>query len=654
VNADTLITFRFGEFTLVPSERLLLRSGQPIALTGKAFDLLVVLVRNSGRLVGKDELLAAVWPGLVVEEVNLSVNISVLRKVLVDADGNGWIETVPRRGYRFAASVAVGETAISEVVQRRAFATAGMLAAEPVPGLRGMLGMTGAATASVASQQPGKVSTDKKIGLMRKGGVLIALIALLAIGVGLALRERVESSRSGFASVAVLPFSSESAADDYIADGITESIINSLTLLRELRVTPRTSAFRYRSSTVEPGKAGLELRTAAVVTGKMIRNDGKVRIQVDLVDVARASQIWGANYEGDPRELVHLQGRIVQDLARELKPALTGEDKQRLVYRATHNPDAYRAYLQARYYWNQRSANGLKRAIEQFRRSVEIDPHFAMAYSGLADSYTTLGYLSEIAPRDAFPLAKQYALKALELDPSLAEAHASLAYERFYFEWDWRGADAEFRQAIALNPRYPITHQWYSVYLLAMGRANEGLQEIRTAQEYDPLSLAINTDVGFHYYYTGQYEEAVKQLRAVLDMKSDFALAHLWLGRTFQQLKRYDDALSEFQQAQVAFRDWPVLIAARGSAEAASGRMQEARGAATELASLSESRFVTSYGVALIYAGLKEKEAAFHWLGKAFDERSHWLVWIRLDPRWDNIRSDPRFSALVSRMNFPT
>jgi DNA-binding winged helix-turn-helix (wHTH) protein/TolB-like protein/tetratricopeptide (TPR) repeat protein len=652
VNADTLTTFRFGEFTLVPSERLLLRGGQPIVLAGKAFDLLVVLVSNSGRLMGKDELLGAVWPGLVVEEVNLSVNVSMLRKVLVDApDGNGWVETVPRRGYRFVASVAVGETSISDVV--RPHVGAGMLGSEAPPGPGGMLGTSGRAAPSVASRQPAKAGPHKKIALMSNRGALVALIALFAVGVGLALRERIESSHSGFASVAVLPFSSESSADDYIADGITESIINGLTLLHELRVTPRTSAFRYESSTVEPGKAGFELRTAAVVTGKMIRNDGRVKVQVDLVDVARESQIWGASYEGDFRELVHLQGRIVQDLARALKPALTGEDRQRLVYRATDNPDAYRAYLQARYYWNQRSADGLKRAIELFRRAVAMDPRFAMAYSGLADSYTTLGYLSDIAPRDAFPVAKQYALKALELDALLAEAHASLAYVKFYFEWDWRGADAEFRQAIALNPRYPITHQWYSVYLLAMGRANEGLQEIRTAQDYDPLSLAINTDVGFHYYYTGQYEEAVKQLRAVLDMKSDFALARLWLGRTFQQLSRYDDALSEFEHAKVAFRDWPVLIAARGSVEAASGLMQEAKATAIELESLSEGRFVTSYGVALIYAGLNEKEAAFHWLEKAFDERSHWLVWLRLDPRWENLRSDPRFSVLVRRMNFP-
>ncbi|HEY8010768.1 MAG TPA: tetratricopeptide repeat protein [Rudaea sp.] len=646
----TPTTFRFGEFTLIQRERLLLRAGQPVALTGKAFDLLVVLVSNEGHLVGKDDLLREVWPGLVVEEVNLSVNISVLRKALADApDRNGWIETVPRRGYRFAASVTTGE----ESVRPQSVPAAGPAVPEASRSPVGANAKTDAVVQHIAPPRE-EASAGKRTGAMWKRRSIIALFTLIAIGAGLTLRERVKSPPSGFTSVAVLPFSSGSAADDYIADGITESIINSLTLLPEIRVTPRASAFRYKSPTVEPGKVGLELHVAAVIMGKMIRNGSKVRIQIDLVDAARDSQIWGANYEGDSGELVHLQGQIVRDVAHELRPALTGEDQQRLAYRATDNPDAYRAYLEARYYWNQRSAGGIKRAIEQFRRSIEIDPNFAMAYSGLADSYTTLGYLSDVTPRDAFPLAKQYALKALALNPSLAEAHASLAYEKFYFEWDWPGADAEFKRAIALNPRYPITHQWYSVYLLAMGRANEALQEIRAAQEYDPLSLAINTDVGFQYYYTGKYEEATKQLQAVLEMNSDYALAHLWLGRTYQQSKRYDDALSEFQKAEVAFRNWPVLVAARGSVDAASGRMQEANQATAELESLSKSRFVTSYGVALIYAGLNEKDAAFGWLEKAFDERSHWLVWLRLDPRWDNLRSDPRFSALVSRMNFPT
>ena len=655
VSTDTLASFRFGEFTLIPSERLLLRAGQPVSLTGKAFDLLVVLARSNGRLVSKDELLREVWPGLVVEEVNLSVNISVLRKLLGAAPGGkGWIETVPRRGYRFGAPIAIVEIPVGDLVRQRAFPAAGAVASELLTGRAGATGTTDPVTPRAASAPTPQAGAGNRIRLLRIGGAGIALAALIAIGVELASRQRVQSTSSGFASVAVLPFSSDGVADDYVADGITEGLINSLTLVRDVRITPRTSAFRYRNSTLEPSKAGIDLHADAVITGRLTRNGSKVRIQVDLVDVVHDSQVWGATYDGDPAELVDLQERIVQDLARQLKPALTQKDKQHLAYRATDNADAYRTYLEARYFWNQRSADGIKKAIKLFQRSVELDPKFAMAYSGLADSYATLGYLSDIAPRDAFPLAKRYALKALQLDDSLADAHASLAYVKFYFEWDWAGADAEFKRAIALNPRYPVTHQWYSVYLLAIGRTNEGLREIRLAQEYDPLSLAINTDVGFHYYYTGQYAEAVKQLKAVLNMKADFALAHLWLGRTYQQLGRYDDALSEFRQAQAAFGDWPVLVAARGSVQAMAGRTHDAREAAAELLSLSESRFVTSYGVALIYSGLNEKEAAFRWLERAFAERSHWLVWLSLDPRWASLRADPRFLVLVRQMKFPS
>jgi DNA-binding winged helix-turn-helix (wHTH) protein/TolB-like protein len=655
VSTDTLASFRFGEFTLIPSERLLLRAGQPVSLTGKVFDLLVVLARNSGRLVSKDELLREVWPGVVVEEVNLSVNISVLRKLLGAApDGKGWIETVPRRGYRFGAPIAVIEIPVGDLVRQRAFPAGEAVPPELLAARGGARGSPDPVTAGTDAALDPHAAAGNRIRLLRIGGAAIALAALLAVGIELISRERVQSTSSGFASVAVLPFSSDGGADNYVADGITESLINRLTLVRDLRITPRATAYRYGSSTLEPIKAGIDLHADAVVTGRLTRHGSKVRIQVDLVDVARDSQVWGATYDGDPAELVGLQEQIAQDVARQLKPVLTQEDKQHLAYRATGNADAYRTYLEARYFWNQRSTDGIKKAIKLFQRSVELDPDFAMAYAGLADSYAALGYLSDIAPREAFPLAKRYALMALQLDDSLADAHASLAYVKFYFEWDWPAADAEFKRAIALNPRYPITHQWYSVYLLAIGRTNEGLREIRLAQEYDPLSLAINTDVGFHYYYTRQYAEAVKQLQAVLNMKPDFALAHLWLGRTYQQLGRYDDALSEFREAQAAFGNWPVLVAARGSVQAMAGRTNDAREAAAELLALSESRFVTSYGVALIYSGLDEKEAAFHWLERAFAERSHWLVWLSLDPRWANLRADPRFSVLVSQMKFPS
>jgi tetratricopeptide (TPR) repeat protein len=352
-------------------------------------------------------------------------------------------------------------------------------------------------------------------------------------------------------------------------------------------------------------------------------------------------------------ELVHLQTRILEDLPRALRVPLTDKETRQLARRLTENADAYRAYLQGRYEWDQRSEAALRRAIERFRDAVAIDPQFAAAYSGLADSYSVLGYLSYLSPAETFPEAKRHATKALELDASLAEAHASLGFVKLYFEWDWVGAEAAFQRAIALDPNHAASHQWYSIYLLTAGRPTEAFREIQFAQQRDPLSLPVNTDLGFYYYYTGQYDEAVKQLKLVLEMNPDFPPAHLWLGRAYQELGKFDEALSAFRRVEDRVRDWPVSIAARGFVAGAAGRPTLALQALAELEQLSSRRFVTSYGVALIHAGLRQNDEAFASLNKAFDERSNWLVWLRLDPRWNALRPDPRFSELLSRMRFP-
>jgi DNA-binding winged helix-turn-helix (wHTH) protein/TolB-like protein/Tfp pilus assembly protein PilF len=627
--------FEFGDFVLATKDRLLLYGGEPVPLTGKAFDLLIALVRRSGHLVSKDDLLREVWPDTFVEEVNLSVNISVLRKALERGSGNGMILTVPKRGYRFVAPVKAANAATARILYEDAAGRAFGRVPEPRQ-----------ITPARLAQRPGAAT--------RRGAVLIAAALVCAvIGTAALWRMRPENTAAPSRSIAVLPFAADAPNSNYLADGLAEATINNLAQVPHLRVAPRTNAFRYKGSQVRPADAGHELDVTAVVTGIVSQQDGRLRIQVDLIDVVGNAQIWGALYEGDASELIHLQTRISQDLSRELKIPLSGEELQRFARHVTENADAYRAYLQGRYDWNQRSEAGLKRGIEGFERAVEIDPRFAAAYSGLADSYAALGYLSYIAPAEAFPVARSHALKALEMDGSLAEPHASLGYVKLYFDWDWSGAETEFRRAIELDANYAATHQWYSIYLLAAGRAEESFREIQVARERDSLSLPINTDLGFHYYYTRQYDEAVKQLKFVLEMKGDFPPAHLWLGRSYQELGRFDDALTEFRQVEQKLPEWPVAIAARGFVEGAAGHAAEAEQTLAELRRLSGRRFVTSYGVALVYAGLGRNDDAFTWLNRAFDERSHWLVWLRLDPRWDRLRPDPRFLDLVSRMRFP-
>jgi tetratricopeptide (TPR) repeat protein len=353
-------------------------------------------------------------------------------------------------------------------------------------------------------------------------------------------------------------------------------------------------------------------------------------------------------------EVPQLQGRVMHDLARSLRLRLSGAETKGLVHGPTRHVDAYQEYLQGRFLWNQRSEAGIKRAIEHFRRATDIDPTFAQAFAALADAYAALGYLGYDPPVATFPVARPHALKALELDPSLAQAHASLAYIKFYFDWDWAGARDEFRRAIELNPNDPIAHQWHAVYLLASGRLDEAWREIRTAQRLDPLSLAINTDIGFHHFYNARYPEAIAQLQSVLGMKSDFGLAHLWLARSYVQVGRFEEALAETASVEAGAREWPVLVTARGFTLGVMGRTDEARAVLGEMERLATRRFVTAYGMALVHTALGQKDQAFAWLDQAFAERSHWLVWLRLDPRWNALRDDPRFAALIERMRYPT
>ena len=595
--------YRFGEFVLEPRERSLRHCDTPIPLTGKAFDLLVALVSRAGHLVTKDELLQKVWPGVVVEEVNLSVNISALRKALAaQGGGQDWIETVPRQGYRFR--------------DRAAWDT------------------------EVRTTPAMKAQGNRR-------WLVAAAVALAGLVVGAVLW----TGRGGdYASVAVLPFQVDDGANAYLADGLAERAIERLAGVPSLRVVPRASAFRFQGA--DPLEAGRQLGTAAVVTGALVGGDGGVSLHVELLDLARGTAVWKRQYEARLPELAGLQERLAADLRQAVASGrVERAGSGRPV--AAVDSEAYRQYLQGRYHWNQRSEPALKKAIVHFEQAIARDPHFALAYAALADAHTALGYLGYVTPVGSFPVARPHALKALELDPSLAQAHAALAYIKFYFDWDWAGAEQEFRRALVLGPDDPVAHQWFAVYLRAAGKADAAQREIEAAQRLDPLSLAINTDVGFHHYYAGRYPEAITQLQAVLGMKKDFLLARLWLARSLLAVGRLQEALDETAQAEQGLRDWPVLVTARGFTYGRMGKRDEARAVLREMEQLSSRKFVTAYGMALVYAGLGEKDDAFAWLQKAFDERSHWLVWLRLDPRWNSLRADPRFEALVLRMNYP-
>jgi len=630
--------YEFGEFELDPAERMLRCGGTPVALTPKAFDTLWVLIQRAGHLVTKDELLKRVWADSFVEEANLARNIWTLRKALRDDEGkHRYIETVPKLGYRFVASVS----------ERLAVPAAFMTTVEHGIGADSPISVTGADTRQTL---PAAGWSKRARAAFVSGAGALLLIALV-VGTTI-VRWHLFANASPIDSIAVVPFDGATTGNDigYLADGLTENTINSLSQIPGLRVVSRTTMLRYKGRQVAPQRVGRELGVRSVLLGRITTRGDVLSVQAELIDVERDTQLWGQQYERTTSDLPSVQQQIAQQLAMSLRLKLSDEQQIRLARPATEKPEAYQAYLKGRYFWNQRNESGLKKAVEYFSAAAKIDPAYALAYSGLADSYTTLGYFSYLAPIDSFPKAKAAAIRAIELDSGLAEPHTSLAYVRLYYDWDWPEAEKEFAQAISLNPNYATAHHWYSVYLTAMERPEQASAEIRRAHELDPLSLIINTDVGFELYYGRHYDEAVNQLTTTLEMQSDFPLAHLWLGRTLQEEAKYDEALAEFSKVQTAFKDWPVAIAAIGFVDGISGKRKEALSALDELERLSQKQYVTSYGVALVYAGLGDRDSAFKWLDKAYDERTHWLVWLKLDPRWDTLRADPRFAELVRRV----
>jgi len=453
----------------------------------------------------------------------------------------------------------------------------------------------------------------------------------------------------------VLPLKnlSGNSADEYFADGMTDELITNLAKISALRVRSYTSVSKYKTTSKSLPQIAQELQVDGIVEGSVVRSGDQIRITAQLIYVPRDQHLWAEEYERSVRDVLYLQREVAGDIAQQVRVTLTPNERQRLATAGTVDPAAYESYLRGRSFWNQRSEASLLMAIDQFNKAIEVDAGYAPAYSGLADCYTTLGYLSYLDPLDAFPRARDAATKALELDSSLAEAHTSLAYYDLYHAWNWVEAENEFKKAIELNPNYATAHDWYSYYLMTMGRFDEAWKEVNRAHELDPLSVTVSTDIGFNYFYRRNYDEAINQLRTTLSLSPKFPLAHLWLGRAYQQKKMYAEAIDEFNKTDAALPGWVVTIAGMGNAYGEWGHKVEAEQVLVRLNGMARAKYVTPYGIALVYAGLGDKNEAFAWLNKAVEGRSHWLVWLNRDPRWDRLRSDSRFDELKKRVALP-
>jgi TolB-like protein/Tfp pilus assembly protein PilF/predicted Ser/Thr protein kinase len=484
------------------------------------------------------------------------------------------------------------------------------------------------------------------------GGVLAALLLLFGLNAG-NLRDHVfgKAGSTGIDSIAVLPFAnvSKDAKTEYLSDGITESLINSLSQLPNLKVMSRNTVFRYKDQATDPERVGSDLGVRAILTGRLIQSGDELLISVNLEDVQSKRQIWGAQYNRKLSNLVSVQEEIAGDIYGRLRPKLDGEEIRRVSKQPTEDVEAYQFYLQGLFYWNKWTEADFKKAADYFSQAVQKDPRYALSYAGLADTYSLLGDAGYLPPSEAWPKAKAAAMQALEIDDTLPEAHTSLGLVKEHYEWDWAGAEKEFKRAIELNPNSANAHLWYGDFLSNTGRLNDGMRETKRAQELDPLSLIINTTLGWQFYLSSQYDQAVEQLRKVLEIDQKFAPARRILEGVYSQMGKQKEAVAE-REKFVSLSGSPELAASIEEDFSKAGYNGVLQSWLDGMTEISKHGYVSSYDIAEIYARMGEKDKTLVWLEKAYDEHDSGLVSVGVDPLFNSVRSDARFLALLKRL----
>jgi TolB-like protein/DNA-binding winged helix-turn-helix (wHTH) protein/Tfp pilus assembly protein PilF len=620
--------FEFGRFRLDSAERVLLADGHAVPLTPKAFETLMALLEDSGHILEKDELLNRIWPDTFVEEGTLAQNISTLRKALGETeDGSAYIETIPRRGYRFVGTVR--EIDLRPGSEQRF---------PPVP----------AVIAPPARIRPSWITA-------------LALVAALLLAVFLARGWIWPATGPAQSRVmlAVLPFQNLSgdSQQEYFSNGLTEEMITQLGDLEPSRlgVIARTSAMQYRDTKKSAREVGRELGVDYILEGSVRREGDRVRITAQLIQVKDQTHLWARDYDRNLREILALQSDVAGAIAREIKLKLTPEERSRLASVPALDPEAYELYLKGRYFWNKRSEDGFVKAIQYFGQAIARDPKYPQAYAGLADAYALLGSLSNAQmPRStAMPKAKAAAQQALQLNDSLAEAHTSLAFVEMQHEWDWPGSEKEFRRAIELNPNYATAHQWYAVWLMAQGKSAAALEEERRAQEADPLSLIIKTDTAQLLACSGRYDEAAQQAQRALEMDPGFFLAHFYLAEAYTAKQQYQAAILEFQKALDISKGDPWVSSGIARAYALAGQKRKSEAILRDLLNVAKNREELAIQLARIYAAQGENDQAFAWLEKAYQHREGGLILLDVVRDFQSLRGDPRFDDLLQRIGLP-
>jgi TolB-like protein/DNA-binding winged helix-turn-helix (wHTH) protein/tetratricopeptide (TPR) repeat protein len=655
-------TVRFAGFELNLETGELRQDGVAIRLQPQPTLILTLLASRPGNLVTREEIQQRIWGTETFIDFDTGLNSAIrqIRHALKDdTEAPRFIETVPRRGYRFLAPL--------EKVENNGRGTAVQPSVVLDHGKAGeqSFGASHDSTVLPQAQQPG--TTPRTVGaqlapviqpqlrwrakwVLAVGGAVLAALLVVAIWFTL-FRGRGQA----IDSVAVLPFVNASSDPDteYLNDGIAETLIGQLSQIPRLKVMARSTVVRYKGSDIDPQQVGRDLNVRAVLTGKVSQRGETLTISMELIDVRDGSELWGGRYNRKLTEILAVQEDIAREVTGKLRLRLVGEEEKRLTAHVTQNAEAYELYLKGRYHWNKRTPDGIRKAIESFQQAIERDPSYALAYAGLADCYHVPA--NPLPPKERMPLAKAAAMKALQLDETLVEAHTTLARVLFAYDWDWPAAEKEFKRAIELNPRYAPAHQWYGGCLSSVGRFREADAEKKRALDLEPLSLVINFEVGLASYFARDYDQAIDRFRKTLELDANFPPPYTFLAASYEQKGMFQEAIAASRRAVTVTQGPPKALAMAGLAHiyAVSGRKTEARTILAELQTLSEHKYVPATDTALIYAGLGEKDKSFAWLDKAYEEHSFTLSNVKVEPRFAPLRSDSRFADLLRRIGLP-
>lgn len=634
------------------------KNGMRTNLPEQPRQILAILLKKPGELVTREDLRKALWPSDTFVDFEHSLNTAMmrLREALGDSSENPrFIETLPRRGYRFIAPV---ETTVASPVRETKGGEPAPSADSDMPESGGRQDVGELRAQLSAKQWKGKIA-DLPRALLAGGLLVVCLGAITLLTLHYmrnASATELETDRIN--SVVVLPLEnlSPDKNEDYFADGMTDELIARLATVSSLRVLSRTTAMAYKGTHKSLPEIARELNIGAVVEGAVVRSGDHVRITAELVQVPADRHIWAETYESPIGDSLALQNQVATAIVNAIRIKLTPVEQKQLATARPVSTDSYEDYLKGRYYYsNNRSSEGLTKAIEYFRKATQEDPRNALAYSGLANCYATMGstLVGTMPSLEAAAKARAAALKAIEIDSNLAEAQVALSTVQIKYDWDWAQAAKGFQRAIELNPSYSTAYQRYSLYLMAMGRMQESVIQINHARELDPLSVSVNFSLGWRLYMAHQYDQAIEQLRNTIELEPNFAVAHVILGQAYEQKGFHDQAIAELQNAAAISDGTPLALAALGHAYATMGRKTEAQAVLYRLLHPPKKNYVSPFYVAVVYEGLGRQEEAMDWLDKAYENRSNGLIFLKVDPELDGLRANLRFRALQRKLNLP-